>query len=277
MAACKCRTNSSHVPLTAPQTAFRRRDDAYRPPYRGLEAFREEHAAFFAGRAAFCRALFKFILGKELVLVVGPSGSGKSSVVQAGLVPLLRRQLPPATSWDVITFTPGTDPFLRLASAMMPLLEQDLSETDRLTEAQKLGERLAGGDVRLESVIDRVIDKSNGTGRLLVVADQFEELFTLAPEPKRRVFAGSIVHALGKARFTLLVTLRADFYSQIIALERVGPWFFRKRRWPSRAWPKSSVWTHCCRTEKGNTPAPLLIPSPSALYLSIFGIRSNCR
>jgi KaiC/GvpD/RAD55 family RecA-like ATPase len=189
-------------------------------PYRGLEAFREEHAAFFAGRTAFASELLRFTLGKELVAVVGPSGSGKSSVVQAGLVPLLRRQLPPATTWDVITFTPRSDPFLRLASALTPLLEPDLSETDRLTEAQKLGERLAGGDVRLESVIDRVIDKSNGTGRLLVVADQFEELFTLTPEPKRRPFAGSIVRALGKARFTLVVTLRADFYSQIITLDR---------------------------------------------------------
>jgi len=67
-------------------------------PYRGLEAFREEHAAFFAGRTAFARELFTFTLGKELVSVIGPLGSGKSSVVQAGLVPLLRRQMPPATT-----------------------------------------------------------------------------------------------------------------------------------------------------------------------------------
>jgi phospholipase C len=189
-------------------------------PYRGLEAFVEEHAAFFAGRTAFASELFKFTLGKNLVVVVGPSGSGKSSVVQAGLVPLLRRQLPPATTWDVATFTPGTDPFLRLASALTPLLEQYLSETDRLTEAQKLGDRMAGGEIQCESVIDRVLEKSNGTGRLLLVADQFEELFTLAPEPKRRPFARALLGALGKARFTLLITLRADFYSQIITVDR---------------------------------------------------------
>ena len=189
-------------------------------PYRGLEAFREEHAAFFAGRAAFASELFKFTVGKELVAVVGPSGSGKSSVVQAGLVPLLRRQLPPELTWDVITFTPGTDPFLRLASALAPLLEQEKSETDRLAEAHKLAKCLNGDEIRLESVIERVIEKSNGTGRLLVVADQFEELFTLTPEPNRRPFSGALVRALGKARFSLLVTLRADFYSQIITLDR---------------------------------------------------------
>jgi len=128
--------------------------------------------------------------------------------------------VPPATTWDVITFTPGNDPFLRLASALMPILEQGLSEIDRLTESQKLGARLAVGDIRLDSIIDRVIDKSNGTGRLLVVVDQFEELFTVTPDSKRRPFAGAVVRALGKAPFTLLVTVRSDFYSQIITLDR---------------------------------------------------------
>jgi len=189
-------------------------------PYRGLEPFREEHAAFFAGRAAFTRHLFDFTLKKDLVVVVGPSGSGKSSVVHSGLVPLLRRELPPATTWDVVTFTPGSDPFLRLASAVIPLLEQDLTETDRLTEAQKLGERLTSGKVHLESVIDRAIEKSNGTGRLLIIVDQFEELFTLTAEVNQRPFAWALLRALGKARFTLLVILRADFYGQIITLDR---------------------------------------------------------
>jgi phospholipase C len=189
-------------------------------PYRGLEAFREEDAAFFAGRTAFANDLLRFTLDKNLVAVVGPSGSGKSSVVHAGLVPLLRRQLPPATTWDVVTFTPGGDPFHRLASALISLLEPDGSETDRLAEAHKLGDRLAAGEIKLESVIGRVIEKSNGTGRLLFVADQFEELFTLTAEEYRRPFAGTLLGALGKARFTLLLTLRADFYSQIITLDR---------------------------------------------------------
>ena len=79
-------------------------------PYKGLEAFREEDSAFFAGRTAFARQLLDFTLGKDLVAVVGPSGSGKSSVVQAGLIPLLRREQPPSTTWDAVTFTPGAEP-----------------------------------------------------------------------------------------------------------------------------------------------------------------------
>ena len=189
-------------------------------PYRGLEAFREEDAAFFAGRAAFAKQLFDFTLGKDLVAVVGPSGSGKSSVIQAGLIPLLRSARPPLTIWDAVIFTPGNAPFHRLASALISLLEPDLSEVDRLGEAQKLGDRLAAGELKFESVIDRVIEQSKGTGRLLLVADQFEEIFTLTPEPDRRPFALALLCALGRARFTLIITLRADFYSQIISLDR---------------------------------------------------------
>ena len=72
----------------------------------------------------------------------------------------------------------------------------------------------------MEAVINRVIEKSNGTGRLLLVADQFEELFTVTPEPGRRPFAQALLHARGNAPVTVLVTLRADFYSQIITLDR---------------------------------------------------------
>jgi hypothetical protein len=110
--------------------------------YRGLHQFREVDAAFFVGRRELCERLLEFTSTKNLVGLVGPSGSGKSSLVQAGLLPILRRDRPPAKTWDSVIFTPGKQPFHRLASALIPLLEHDLSETDRLKEAQKLGEGL---------------------------------------------------------------------------------------------------------------------------------------
>jgi WD40 repeat protein len=72
----------------------------------------------------------------------------------------------------------------------------------------------------VEAVINRVIEKSNGTGRLLLVVDQFEELFTNTPETGQVPFAKALLHARGRAPVTILITLSADFYSQIIALDR---------------------------------------------------------
>src|SRR6516162_5942252 len=172
-------------------------------PYRGLQIFREEDAAFFAGRKAFAKQLLDFTLGKTLVAVVGPSGSGKSSVVQAGLIPLLRREQPPANTWDAVSFTPGDDPFHRLASALIPLLEPDLSETERIAEAQELGCDLAADKIRVEAVINRVIQKSNGTERLLLVAEQFEELFTNTLEADRLPFANALLQARRRAPVTI--------------------------------------------------------------------------
>ena len=99
------RSGLEGVAATEPLDAFKRAINATAPapraaaaeraaglcPYRGLEAFREEDAAFFAGRSALARQLLDFTLGRDLVALVGPSGSGKSSLVQAGLLPLLRR------------------------------------------------------------------------------------------------------------------------------------------------------------------------------------------
>ena len=154
-------------------------------PYRGLHVFREEDAAFFFGRKAFAEKLLGLTLGKDLVAVVGPAGSGKSSLVQAGLLPLLRRQQSPAKTWASVRFTPGNDPFHRLASALIPVLEPDKDEVTRLAEAEGLGADFANSKTRIDAVLNRVIEKSNGTGRVLVIADQFEELFTLTRETGR--------------------------------------------------------------------------------------------
>jgi WD40 repeat protein len=189
-------------------------------PYRGLQVFREEDAALFFGREAFVEQLRESVLRQSLVAIVGPSGGGKSSVVQAGLLPLLRRQRPPAQTWDALVFTPGGNPFHQLATELVPLLEPELGRIDRLAPAQTLGEQLASGDVRLEAAVKEALKASAGTDRLLVVADQFEELFTLVPEAVRQNFVQALLGALGRAPVTVLLTLRADFYGHAIALSR---------------------------------------------------------
>ena len=189
-------------------------------PYRGLESFHEEHTALFFGRETFAADLLDRVLQRSLVALVGASGGGKSSVVQAGLVPLLRRQRPPHRAWDVAVFRPGDEPFHRLAASLVPLLEPEADEVDRLAAARRLGERLTDGGVQVADVVDRIIVKSHGTDRLLIVADQFEELFTLAPASQRQSFVTAVLGALDRAPVTLLLALRADFYGQAIMVDR---------------------------------------------------------
>jgi WD40 repeat protein len=190
-------------------------------PYRGLEPFGEEDAAFFCGREAFSKRLLEAVLTRSFVAVIGPSGSGKSSVVRAGLLPRLRRQRPPAPAWDAVLFTPGERPWHRLAVALMPLLEPTLSEVDHLIKGNELGDALASGSMPLEDALRRVLEKSRGTGRLLLVADQFEELFTLAAEASRKPFVESLLELTAKLPVTFALTLRADFFDRALTVSRV--------------------------------------------------------
>lgn len=102
--------------------------------------------------------------------VVGPSGCGKSSVVRAGLVPSLR-DVSRDEVWEVVTLLPHDRPLYALASALLPLLEPRMSETDRLFEIKKLARHLGSGDVSLRDVVSRVLAKQPGTTRLLLIAD----------------------------------------------------------------------------------------------------------
>ena len=88
-------------------------------PYRGLQVFREEDSLFFFGREAASDLLVETITRRNLVAVVGASGSGKSSVVRAGLLPRLRGSR--HVVWEAAAFVPGDRPFYGLAAALTPL------------------------------------------------------------------------------------------------------------------------------------------------------------
>lgn len=188
-------------------------------PYRSLKSFREEDAAFFCGRDAFTKNLLQVVLSRDLVAIVGDSGSGKSSVIHAGLLPALRRRRPPDT-WDAISCTPKSDPFYELAASIIPLLEPDMTKTDRLIENRKLGVSLAEGQTRLEDVLALVLEMSRGTDRLLIIIDQFEELFTLTPGEVQRPFVEMLLRARTLGRCSLLLSLRGEFYGRTLGLSR---------------------------------------------------------
>ena len=94
------------------------------------------------------------------VAVVGASGSGKSSVVRAGLVPKLRNDR--HTIWETAILVPTDQPLKAIAAALLPLLEPSMGEVDRLAEASKLAEHLRSGTISLYSVPDRLPEWSVG-------------------------------------------------------------------------------------------------------------------
>jgi DNA-binding SARP family transcriptional activator/energy-coupling factor transporter ATP-binding protein EcfA2 len=166
-------------------------------PYKGLARFEPDDAAFFFGRERLVAELVTHLVGAGLVGVVGPSGSGKSSLVRAGLLPALRDGvLPGSDHWRQLLLRPGEHPMAELADAA--------------------GRRVAAGDGAGEWVWRAL----SGAERLLLVVDQFEEVFTTCrDEGERTAFLGALTEAAWADRYvTVVVAVRADFYGHCAAV-----------------------------------------------------------
>ena len=197
-------------------------------PYLGLRAFREEDSAFFHGREAFTERLVEAVERTPFLAVVGPSGSGKSSVVQAGLIPALRKgALAGSGNWEFAVFRPGRNPLKQLAAPLVSLLEPEMDEVTRLAKVGELADHFREGRVSLADAAGRILEKRHyaaqaaGAERLVLVADQFEELFTYKEsEPEREIFLGHLLEAAGErdGPLTVVLTLRADFYSHCLGV-----------------------------------------------------------
>ena len=188
-------------------------------PYRGLFHFGPDDAEFFFGRDVFVTALATAVERWSFVPVLGASGSGKSSVVLAGLVPRLQR----VGHWQFTHFRPGEDPFYALALALVPLYAPGLDATEQLSQSRQLAGYLRSGAVKLTDVIV-TIQRYYPSDRILLIADQFEELYTLGTaENTRRQFLDCLLAGLsstasqGGSPLVLVATLRADFLSNALA------------------------------------------------------------
>lgn len=185
-----------------------------RNPYKGLRAFGEADAADFAGRQRLVDQLVDVLDRRRVVTVVGPSGSGKSSVVRAGLLPALSdNRIAGSSRWFRLTMVPGERPFEELEDGLVRLAAD---RPAALLDVLRDGERGIGRAIR------RVLPES---GELLLVIDQFEELFTLCPdEDTRRAFLDGLASALTEERSRLRVvfTLRADFFDRPLHYESIG-------------------------------------------------------
>jgi serine/threonine protein kinase len=188
-------------------------------PYRGLYAFREEDAPYFFGREVFANKLTETVRERSMAAVIGPSGSGKSSVVFAGLLPKLRK----SDNWTIIQMRPGSEPFYSLAGVLTDMLEPEFDETRRTIESRQLATLLRGGQLNLSELFSRIAQLGNDHTRQLLVIDQFEELYTLCTDDKvRHLFPNSLFDAVDASRgqadyhLSLVLTLRADFMGQAL-------------------------------------------------------------
>jgi hypothetical protein len=142
----------------------------------------------------------------------------KAARVRAGLVPKLRSDR--NTGWEIVVLVPTDQPLKALARTFLPLLEPTMGEVDRLAEAAKLAERFRLGEISLSDTVERILEKQSGTDRVLIVVDQFEELYTLtADEEARRRFLDEILATSSRVRskVNVVLTLRGDFVGKALA------------------------------------------------------------
>ncbi|MGD2078656.1 MAG: protein kinase, partial [Chloroflexota bacterium] len=191
-------------------------------PYKGLRAFQESDAGNFFGREALVDQMLNQLSRSRFLAIVGPSGSGKSSAVKAGLIPALREGAIPAQGnqaasdkWFVAEMVPGTHPFEELELTLWSIA---VDPPPSLVEPMQKDTR---GMLR---TIRRVLPNEEGV-QLLLVIDQLEELFTMVDDEERqKFFIDSLLAALRAPRSPLRVvaTLRADFYDRPLQIEPLG-------------------------------------------------------
>ena len=175
-------------------------------PYRGLEVFREEDSHLFFGRDRTVADTLVGLSQHSIVTVEGPSGSGKSSVVRAGVIPAIRKQaLPGSDRWLIASMIPGSHPFVELEAALL---------RSRLDAPDSLRDQLDGSSNEILRAALRVAPEDDST--ILIFVDQFEELFTACPPAVADRFLDAIVECSRdpRRRVRCILTLRADFYDR---------------------------------------------------------------
>ncbi len=171
-------------------------------PYKGLLAFQPEDSEIFFGRDDDVAMLLSRLAGQHLLAVVGASGSGKSSIVRAGVLPALRRgALVGSDRWPIVVLTPGPHPLTELSAACSGPLGQSPGALLARLEQDPAGLAAAVRDAAVE--------------RLVVFVDQFEETFTLCTDAvERSRFVDALLGAATApgGPVLVLVAMRADFF-----------------------------------------------------------------
>ena len=192
-------------------------------PYRGLEVFKEEHALYFHGRSAMVAQLGNKLRLTTFVVVIGVSGSGKSSLVRAGLIPALRSgALPGSSAWQIAVFRPGADPLTSLCAVLVNFLSPGLTDSAAMMETRHLADDLLMGRlVMSRDILPRLAQQSTNP-QFLIVIDQFEEIFDPQVDMRiREQFVQSITDTGAAEWLRIVVTLRANYFDEALQQPRL--------------------------------------------------------
>jgi WD40 repeat protein len=224
-------------------------------PYRGLLPYDQAHAAVFYGRDRLTAQLAGLLAHGGLVMVTGASGAGKTSLLQAGLVPALARgvQVPGSQSWPRITMTPASRPLTELAARLAQLSGGDPAVTRKsLAEAPGDAHLLvgdivraaAGGDIVRPAAGGDIVRAAAGGGRgrdgalaevsrLVLIIDQFEQVFAAAgeeAEQERAAFIDAVCAAAtrpagprNEPAALVVIAVRGDYWDRCASCPQLVP------------------------------------------------------
>ncbi len=186
-----------------------------RCPYVGMAPFRESDARLYFGHENQLEALLDRIEhGERFICIHGPAKSGKTSLIQAGLTFALRNgAIMDSDAWPIQTFTPGDAPMRRLTDASASLIER-AGLNQAIADAIRQHGLTSPGDMR--DFVDALLG-ADARRRVMLVIDQFEDVFTSADESGRRAFIGLITQ-LAKdppVRLILILAMRSEFLDQL--------------------------------------------------------------
>jgi DNA-binding winged helix-turn-helix (wHTH) protein/energy-coupling factor transporter ATP-binding protein EcfA2 len=204
-----------------------------RTPFRSLQAFEPEDAWLFFGRGSDTDELLLRLRRAPVLVIVGSSGSGKSSLVQAGLIPAVRQgrfQAEGTSSecWRIAMFRPSVSPFDNLAEVLPDALAPQLTLKEQAEFTEDLRSKLPLGGNSLRNAIDELARAAvpEEHSRVLFVVDQFEEIFTLSPDNQtRKCYIDALLAASSPDNVLpvhLILVLRSDFYANCLEYPMLG-------------------------------------------------------
>jgi WD40 repeat protein len=187
-------------------------------PYRGLQPYDQAHAAVFFGRDRLTAELAGLLAETGLVVLTGASGAGKTSLLQAGLVPALARgvQVPGSSSWPRVAITPGDRPLADLSAGLA-----QLSGHDPDVVRKSLAEAPGDAHLLVSDILQAVAGHPSG---LVLIIDQFEQIFAAPDELERASFIDAVCAAAtgpagprGEPAALVVIAVRGDYWDRCAA------------------------------------------------------------